>query len=212
MKPEKPMCFACKKAAGILKCQGCKNDFCYRHVAEHRQELGKQMEALTTDHNQLQHIITEQETQPNSHPLMKRIDEWKQQSIEKINDAAEKIRQDLLTILQARRSEVSNNLVHLTEELIHAREEDDYVETNLKEWVDKLEKLKADLNACQTIDFNQKYDGNTLIPKIFIPHASHDFFEQTEGDIELIEEGRVAVHGLTQQYGLARSRFDYSSG
>lgn len=206
-------CFTCKKAIGILTCRGCGKDFCYRHVAEHRQELGKQMEALTVDHDQLQQTIAEQEGQPSSHPLMKKIDEWEQQSIDKIQQAAKNIRKDLLTVLRGQRIEVSNKLIHLKQALTHARGEDDYVETDLKEWLDKLEKLKVDLNATQTIDFNEKpVDGNTLIQKIFIPNVSHDLFMQTEGDVAIIEDGKVALHGPTQQYAFARGRVGYSSG
>ena len=206
-------CFTCKKAVGIFTCRGCGKDFCYRHVAEHRQELGKQMEGLTVDHNQLQQTIAEQEAQPNRHPLMKKIDEWEQQSIKKIQQAAENIRKDLLTVLHEQRSAVSKKLTHLKQALNHARGEDDYVETDLKEWLDKLEKLKVDLNAAQIIDFNEKRaDGNTLIQKIVIPNASHDFFMQPEGDVTIIEEGKVALHGPTRQYAFARGRVGYSSG
>ncbi len=72
----KTLCSTCQKAAGILTCRGCGKDFCYRHVAEHRQELNKQMDEVPTTHDQLQQTIIEQETQPTCHPLMKRIDEW----------------------------------------------------------------------------------------------------------------------------------------
>jgi hypothetical protein len=45
---EKILCSICQKASGILTCRGCGKDFCYRHVAEHRQELNKQMDEITT--------------------------------------------------------------------------------------------------------------------------------------------------------------------
>ncbi|CAF5040013.1 unnamed protein product, partial [Rotaria sp. Silwood1] len=59
----KTLCSICEKAAGIFTCRGCQKDFCYRHVAEHRQELNKQMDELTTNHDQLQQTIVEQEAQ-----------------------------------------------------------------------------------------------------------------------------------------------------
>jgi hypothetical protein len=39
----KNLCSNCSKAAGILTCCGCKKDFCYRHVTDHREELNKRM-------------------------------------------------------------------------------------------------------------------------------------------------------------------------
>jgi hypothetical protein len=110
-------CSKCNKAAGILTCRGCQKDFCYPHVAEHRQELNKNMDDVATNHDQLQQTIAEQEAQPNCHPLMKRIDVWEQQSINKIKQAADIARKELLTIVAAHRNKVTNDLTHLTQEL-----------------------------------------------------------------------------------------------
>jgi flavoprotein len=73
---KKKLCSTCQKTAGILTCRGCGKEFCYRHVVEHRQELNKLMDEVATNHDQLQQTIVEQEAQPNSHPVMKKIDEY----------------------------------------------------------------------------------------------------------------------------------------
>jgi hypothetical protein len=208
----KTSCSICQYEAEIITCRGCEKDFCHSHVAEHRQELTKQMDELTTDHDQLQQTIADQEAQPDCHPLMENIKAWEQESINKIHQAADNARRQVLIIVRTCRTQVIHGLGHLTTELNKARNEDGYVETDLKEWTEKLEKLKADLAAAQTIDFNQENTENSLIPRIFINHPSTDFFEKTINDIQIIESGRVVLHGQTQDYGSVRGRGEYSFG
>ncbi|CAF2810619.1 unnamed protein product [Rotaria sp. Silwood2] len=135
---KKRPCSKCDKAADILTCHGCGKDFCYRRVAEHRQELNKQMDELTTYYDQFQQTIAKQDSQPDCHPLIQKINTWEQESIDKIRREADDARKQLLTILATHRSKVTNDLTHLIQELRKARNEDDYVETDLKEWMERL--------------------------------------------------------------------------
>jgi hypothetical protein len=107
---------------------------------------------------------------------------------------------------------VTNDLTHLTTELSKARNEDDYVETDLKEWIEKLDKLKLALTAAQTIDFGRDDDKTSLISKIFINDASTDIFHQTTGDIQISECKRIVVHGPTNEIGVARCKGEYLLG
>jgi hypothetical protein len=209
---KKTPCSTCQKAAGILTCRGCAKDFCYRHVGEHRQELSKQMDEVTTQHDQLQQTIADQEKQPNCHSLIEKIGTWEQQSIDKIHQAAEDARKQVLNIIGTSRTLVRNDLANLTQELNKARNEDDYVETDLKEWTEKLDKLKTDLAAAQTIDFGQDDDKISLISKIYINAALTDSFYQITGDMQISENGRNVVHGPANQLAAARCGGEYSVG
>ncbi|CAF1044971.1 unnamed protein product [Adineta ricciae] len=208
----KTTCSKCNKAAGIFTCRGCEKDFCYRHVAEHRQELNKHMEELTNNHDLFVQTIAEQEANPNCHPSIGKINTWEQKSIEKIHQAAKGAREELLKNLGDHRAQVANNLQQITEELNKARSEDDYVETDLNEWKEKLEKLRTDLAATQMLDLSQDEDARTLIPKIFVRKISTDIFNQTLKDIQILEDGKLAVHGQTQQHAMVRGKNEYSSG
>ncbi|CAF3733603.1 unnamed protein product [Rotaria socialis] len=209
---KKQLCSKCNKAAGILNCYGCGKDFCYRHVAEHRQELTREMENLTTKHDEFQQTIAEQEKQPNSHPLIQNISQWEQESINKIRQAAENARNALLATLATHRTIVKEDLTRLIGELSKARNEDDYVETDLKEWTEKLNNLQKDLNAAQAIDFGKSENENVLISKIFINGLSADVFQQTCGDIQILDAGRLAAHGLSNQHAVVCGKRLYSSG
>jgi hypothetical protein len=210
-RPKTP-CSRCSKAAGILTCRGCDKDFCYHHVAEHREELNKQMDEVTTNHDQLQQTITEQQAQPKCHPLMKQIDIWEQNSIEKIHQAAKEAREQLLIVVDKHRTKVADALTLLTQELTKARNNDDYVETDLNEWIEKIEKLKIDLAAAQAIDFGQDNNEASLIPKIFINDILNDSFEKWFGDIQTTDHGKLILHGQTNQTAAVYSKGAYSSG
>lgn len=209
---KRPPCSKCNKAAGILTCRGCGKDFCYTHVAEHRQELNRKMDDLTIYHDQFQQTICEQHSQPHCHPLMGQIDLWEQESIDKIQEAAYNARKELLVILGAHRVKVTNELKHLTAELNIARINDDFVETDLKVWIDKLNRLKKQLSAADIINFGQEDHSDALVSKIFINGISTDIFEHRIGDIQILENGTVAVHGQTYQNAAVRGRSEYSFG
>lgn len=208
----KTLCSKCGKSAGILTCRGCEKDFCYRHVAEHREDLNQQMDEITTNHDQLQQTIVEQQSQPECHPLLREIDVWEENSIEKIHQAAEEAREQLLIIVDQYRTKVAESLTHLTYELTKARHDNDYIETDLKEWIEKLEKLKIDLSAAQTIDFGLDNNDTALIPKIVINKILNDSFQTWFGDIQIVDNGTRILHGQSNQIAAVYTKDSYSSG
>ncbi|UJR14398.1 hypothetical protein I4U23_001395 [Adineta vaga] len=209
-KNRKTSCVICQKVAGIFTCRGCGNDFCYRHVAVHRQELSKEMEDLTNNHNLLQQTIHEQKVDPNRHPLIEEINVWEQESIEKIHQAASDARRQVITVTNTDHTKLLEDLHSLATVLSTARNEDDYVETDLKEWKEKLEELNTIFSADEMIRFNQDDTENSLISKIFCNHPSHDIFFQTTGDMQISEQGKVITHGPTNRAAAARCKGEYS--
>lgn len=188
----KSLCSTCKKASGILICQGCRRDFCSRHVTEHRQELSLQLDELAINHDQLQQTILEQDAQPTCHPLMKEFDQYEQQT----ND---NIREELLQILAQHRSQISNDLMRITNELKQARYDDDFMEIDLKRWKEKLNQLKASLDSVHSNDND-------------IDETSREIFDEINGDVELKDGGTIAIHGPTNGLVAVRCRGEYFLG
>ena len=155
------LCDKCEKN-GILSCHGCKKDFCSIHVNEHREELNGEMEEIILKRDRLHEMVTEQNARPDCHPLIERINEWEKQSIIKIRQSADETRQTLLNILHVHRHRAIETLMHLTEEISSGRKENDYVETDLKQWTKKLKQLKKDLLATQIIRFPENDEKTTL--------------------------------------------------
>ena len=78
-----------------MTCGGCKKEFCYEHVIEHRQELTKQMQAVVAYHDQFQDTINEQQENVSKHPLIERVTQWETEAIEKVHQEASRVRQAL---------------------------------------------------------------------------------------------------------------------
>jgi len=58
--------------------------FVKKHANEHRQILGKQMDVIVFEHDQLRQNINEKIHRIYQSSSMKEIDEWERQSIDKI--------------------------------------------------------------------------------------------------------------------------------
>lgn len=208
----KVLCSKCKKASGTMTCRGCRQDFCYRHVTEHRQELNQQMDEMVVNHDQLKQSITEQEAQPNCHPLIKRVDQWEEESIRKIQQAAKDARGLLLTIVDTDRPKIVSQLADLANELHKARQEEDFAETDLQRWKNKLDQLKSNFDAADIIDFTADGNSTALIPKYVINHGSTECFARIKGPARIEEDGKVLTHDPTIGFVTARCRNKYSLG
>lgn len=195
------LCSTCKKASGILICQGCRRNFCFRHVGEHRQELNLQLDELANNHDQLQQTIIEQTAQPHSHPLIKELDQWEQQPTD------DDVRQQLLTMLAEHRIQIANELARITNELKRARYDDDFMEIDLKQWKEKLDQLKLNLDTV-----HPKNNHFELLENDHINDASTEIFHQTSGDVQIEGDGKIAVHGATSGLVAVRCRGEYSLG
>src|ERR1700722_19496447 len=136
----RPLCKTCGKEFSVFICPGCHNNLCTEHAKEHRQELAQQLDKVILDHDQLKQAIVDQTSDPHSQPLMKQINEWEPQSIVKIREAAADARAQLLEVIGSHTTTVSEALGHLTQELIKARASDNFIETELKEWTEKLDR------------------------------------------------------------------------
>lgn len=205
-------CSKCQKASSMMICRGCGQGFCYRHITDHRQELSQQMDELVISHDQFKQNITEQEIEPTCHSLIKRVEQWEQESIDKIRQAANDARTLLVDIINTYRPEVGNALADLTKELQNARREDDYVETDLQQWREKLNQLNSQFNAAQIIEFNPDGNDTALIPKYVINHGSTECFNQIDGDARIETDGKVLVHGLSNEFISVHCRNKYSFG
>jgi hypothetical protein len=209
-------CATCGKAAATFMCRGCSKDFCMRHANEHRQELAKQMdEDIIPLHDQIRQNVDEQTKKPSHHPSMKRIDEWEQASIEKIRQAANDARQQLLNAINKHIGKMKATLEHLTQQLKTARDDDNFFETDLKEWMNKLDALKKDLIAPQTINVRCDNNPTSFISQILIDEIVNtvdDHFEPYLGNIQITNNGKVITHTQSVSYGSVRGRRDYSCG
>lgn len=111
-------------------------------LAEHRQQLAQQLEQRVQDHNGIKQDVA-RNTQ--DHPLMLRIAEWKQKSVDMINRVANQCRTDVETYIQQVKSSTDKELEKLAQDIKRRNADDDYTEKDLKRWAEELKAIRNEL-------------------------------------------------------------------
>ncbi len=156
-------CTKCSKGLGITTCGGCQEWFCTKHFIEHRHELATQMDSIGQEHDLLQRDLNQENM---THPLLSRINDWEQKSIDKIRIAAEVARADLQKYLDHIKEQIKTSLCQVTNNLQSSRQADDYTEIELEKWIQQLKELRMMLEKPSTIeilDDNQTEQSIQLI-------------------------------------------------
>ncbi len=210
---KRSLCKACNKATSVFFCQGCQKDFCTGHAKEHRQELSKQLDRIILEHDQLQQNLAEYRGKSNQHPLMQEIDQWETQSIAKVRKAADDARKELSKAVNGHTTKITEDLKHLTQELTTARSEDNFIEIDLKEWMERLEKWTQDLNTPSSINIQQEKSNTPFIQKIIVNIIlkKNEFFERSAGKLKIDDHGQVIL-AESGGHSTARCHAEYSSG
>jgi hypothetical protein len=209
---KRSLCKICNKQPSVFFCGGCQNGFCTDHAKEHRQELSRQLETIIIEHDQLKQNLAECVAKPSHHPLMNEIDKWEKQSIDKIRRAADDARKQLLSATGSRTTKVTEELKHLTQELTTARSENNFIEIDLQEWMEKLQKWTNDLNTAPSINIRQETSDTPFIQKIVVSLKNNAFFERSAGNVKIEDNGQVITAHSNDSYSTVRCQGDYSSG
>jgi hypothetical protein len=166
----KTHCVKCRKDRCTLRCGGCLKDFCFNHLVDHRQELMKQLDEIDSHRDLFRHSLTEQMNEPKNHPLIQQIDQWKCDSIKKIEKTAEEAKQLLITHNIEHFNQIESKLNKLTTQLREIREENDFNEINLLRFQEELERMTAELSKQSNISIG--YDSSSFINKIYVNVSS----------------------------------------
>lgn len=133
---QKP-CVECKN--GMVICNGCENRFCHPHFDEHLQEIQKRMDQVVQEHDQLVDTLNSSAT---ASELLSQINEWEQQSFEKIKDAARQARIHLQKSLDHKKDQLMVLLRYTAEQLESSQASKAYTEKDLNRWLQQLEELR----------------------------------------------------------------------
>lgn len=163
----KTRCSICHKENAVLKCEGCLETFCYKHVNDHRQKLNKQLDDVAVTCDIMREALNEQTTSSQKHPLIQQIDQWEQQSIEQIRRTAEEARQMIIKHTIGPVAEVEVKLRKVTNEIRHGREENDFSEVDLSYWRSSLTKLEKKL-PLQSSNITLREDSTPFIKKLYV--------------------------------------------
>ncbi len=112
---------------------------------------------------------------------MKQIDEWEDESIKKIRQAAGEARQILIDHTAKLHTKLEEKLEMLTNELRQSRKENDFFEPNLNQWIEELVQMKDELTKPSNIKIQN--DSTPLVTKITVDTLGKIFNDSINREI-----------------------------
>lgn len=153
-------CSICRKNAGTSFCPGCQAYFCDKDFKNHRGILIRNLNEIKTNQNDLQGKIKKVKSQKQpSNLFLTRIDEWQQQTIEKVKQTAQQVRQQITKVMNTKRDEITKEFQILTQDLEHLKETESVLEpdlTRLRKQIDQLDRDVEQFFQSSIIELNIK--------------------------------------------------------
>ncbi|CAF1175129.1 unnamed protein product [Adineta steineri] len=155
MANNKTQCFTCNKNKITYPCEGCSQKFCLMDLTEHRQILNNKLHHITNEYNEFKQRINEQKQNPQNLSLIKKINQWEINSIEKIQQKAQEYRQILIKSSQACTNDIEMKFKYLNEHIKQLHSENEFNEINLEYLRKQLMKITQELNNPSNISVQQ---------------------------------------------------------
>jgi phage shock protein A len=118
------------------------------------------LDELTVNRNELQEEINKASSYKHSgSSLLSRIDAWQEDTIQKVKQAAQQARQQVLNIINFKREDITRQFQALSQEMEQLRETEDVLEQDLSRLKNQIKKLHEGLeNVSQppAIELNTK--------------------------------------------------------
>jgi hypothetical protein len=185
----KKRCIKCDKGGGIFTCDGCQQSYCGKHVNEHRQELGVELDNIMQEHDSLQHEIIRLSL---DHSSLEKIDQWEKDSIAEIQATAEKTRANLQAILVQSKDRLLKICRDTAINICSSREADDFSENDLIQWKEQLKEVQLETKSSSLVKFIQ--DRRSVIHLIEI--AS----DESKNDESLNNEKKLFISLNTSKF------------
>lgn len=149
-------CLLCKEETNKFTCRGCSKYFGSEHLTEHRQSMNNQLQHVQNDYDQFRTTLDVLEQDPEKHPLIKQIDQWRKDAIEQIEETAKKCREKLIKYLNPIINETKIIFDDLKEQPKSLQETNEFNEIDLNELNQKLQQLKNELDQPSTISVERQ--------------------------------------------------------
>jgi hypothetical protein len=164
-------CSKCEKGRGTFHCVGCDAYFCKKCHQQHRDDMADQLEGLIGNRNELRQQINKETEEKNfGSPLLIEIEDWQTKTIEKVKRVAEQAKQQVVKLLNSKKTEIKSEFEKFSEKLIQLKENDDFLEYDLerlKQTVDQLNQKLKELSKQPEIDLckeqSDQIEWDTLI-------------------------------------------------
>jgi chromosome segregation ATPase len=139
-------CSMCKKEMGPMYCTGCDSYFCTKDFRTHREGIVTEMDGIVEERNKLQDEINKAAQRNDQRsPLIAKINEWQEATIEKIKQAAAQARQQVVQLLNSKKVKITTEFQTFSQELAHLKETENFVEHDLTRLKQMIEQFHYDL-------------------------------------------------------------------
>ncbi|CAF0831432.1 unnamed protein product [Adineta steineri] len=196
MANNKTQCFTCNKEKITFPCEGCSKRFCLLHLTEHQQILNEELHHIINDYDQFKQRIDEQKQNPQNHSLLKQINQWERDSIEKIQQKAQNRRENLIQFSQAFIDDIEKRFKDLSELVKQIHGEDEFNEINLNYLKNQLIEIKEELNNSSNISIQQ--DSQSFINEISIIISKKPKFKKWKQNAITVAGGNGRGQELNQ--------------
>ncbi|CAF0834339.1 unnamed protein product [Didymodactylos carnosus] len=176
----KVQCTKCTKNAAIIACEGCSAKFCRQCFNGHRQDLSKELDNITYEHDMFKQQL-EGPKADGPHRLLKQIDEWKKDSVNKINQLADQCRTDVVKLLDKNKEQLVHRFRKITNSVRKGRDDEDYDERDLIRWMSQLKELKDELIRPSNVRVEEDRQTSPWIQKIRISEGVLEQVKINEG-------------------------------
>ncbi|CAF1003015.1 unnamed protein product [Adineta steineri] len=155
MANNKRKCYTCDRENNTYTCEGCSKRFCSTHIPEHQQILIDELNHISHGYNEFKERINEQKQNPQNHSLIKQIDQWETNSIEKVQQKAQDCREIVNEFLRTFINAIEMKFNDLNRQIQQLHKENDFNEINLNYLRNQLRKITEELNDPSNISIQQ---------------------------------------------------------
>ena len=156
------ICVVCNKERRTYLCDGCSKRFCRDHLDEHQKDLENGFDQLATDHDELRQMINDRKR----YSIIKEIDQWEMDSINKIKQTADQYRERFLNLRNESIGVVESKLDDLAQQMKKMRQENEFNDLDLHQVKQRLNQLQNELIQLSNLSLRQQ--STTLIHLVSI--------------------------------------------
>ena len=160
------ICFLCEKTKVTYVCQGCLNHFCIDDLLKHRTKIEQEIDQLQNDHDQIRQQINDFKIDPTKHSLIKQIDQWEIDSINKIKQHAQLYKTQFIRYSNSFLPKIEEKLIVLAQQMKNIHQEQAFNEVDLSHLKQKLQLLHEELNQPTNVSIKQQ--STPFIDKISV--------------------------------------------
>ena len=148
-------------------CHGCSKRFCFDDLAQHRRDLEQQLNQIQYDHNKLREDLNDHKIDPKTHSMIKQIDRWEKDSIDKIKQTAEQCRKRWINYSHRFLLKIEKKFNDLAEQTGNIqKQKNEFNEIDLKQLKEKLQELEEELHQPPNLAIIAQ--STSLIDDIFL--------------------------------------------